>query len=116
MARLTAGSDGLAEQVQDLAVLVGVLVPLTPVALVLLLWLPARLRQARRAGAARSLLDAGADPQLFALRALATQPLHRLGSVSADPVGDWRRGDPGVTARLAELELERLGLHGPGRR
>lgn len=111
--RLTAGSAGLAEQVQDLAVLVGVLVPLTPVCLVLLVWLPARLRSARRAGAARALLDAGADPQLFALRALATQPLHRLGGVSADPVGDWRRGDPAVTARLAGLELERLGLRSP---
>lgn len=111
--RLTEGAAGLADQVQDLAVLVGVLVPLTPVCLVLLLWLPARLRSARRAGAARALLDAGADPQLFALRALATQPLHRLGAVSADPVGDWRRGDPAVTARLAGLELERLGLHSP---
>lgn len=110
VARLTSGADGLAAQVQDLAVLVGVLVPLTPVCLVLLLWLPARLRGARRAGAARALLDAGADPQLFALRALATQPLHRLGAVSADPVGDWSRGDPAVTSRLAGLELERLGL------
>lgn len=115
VARLTAGSAGLAERVQDLALLVGVLVPLTPVALVLLLWLPARLRQARRAGAARSLLDAGADPQLFALRALTTQPLARLAAVSPDPVGDWRRGDPAVTSRLAGLELERLGLRGPGR-
>lgn len=112
--RLTQGAAGLAEQVQDLAVLVGVLVPLTPVSLVLLLWLPARLRSARRAGAARSLLDAGADPQLFALRALATQPLHRLGAVSADPVGDWRRGDAVVTARLAGLELDRLGVRSPG--
>jgi hypothetical protein len=114
--RITASSAGLADQIADLAVLLGLLVPLTPVCLVLLLWLPARLRSARRAGAARSLLDAGADPQLFALRALATQPLHRLGAVSDDPVGDWRRGDPAVTARLAGLELERLGLRGPGER
>jgi hypothetical protein len=46
------------------------------------------------------------------MRALATQPLQRLAAVSADPVGDWRRGDPQVTARLAALELEHLGLRG----
>lgn len=107
---ISTATTGLAEQVGDLAVLVGVLVPLTPVALVLLLWLPARLRWARRAGAAQALLDGGADQQLFALRALTTQPLPRLAAVSVDPVGDWRRGDPEVIARLAALELERLGL------
>ena len=107
---ISTSTTRLAELVGDLALLVGVLVPLTPVALVLLLWLPARLRWARRAGAAQGLLDAGADPQLFALRALTTQPLPRLAAVSVDPVGDWRRGDPEVTARLASLELDRLGL------
>ncbi len=110
---IAASTTRLADVVADLALLLAVLVPLTPVALVLLLWLPARLRFARRAGAARSLLDAGADPQLFALRALTTQPLPRLAAVSADPVGDWRRGDPAVTARLAALELDRLGLRPP---
>lgn len=123
--RSAAGSVGdiavsttrLADLVGDLAVAVGLLVPLAPVAVVLLLWLPARLRFARRAGAAGAMLSAGADPQLFALRALTTQPLPRLAAVSADPVGDWRRGDPEVTARLAALELDRLGLvppTGPG--
>lgn len=101
---------GLAAQVGDLALLLAVLVPLTPVCLVLLLWLPARLAQARRAGAARSLRDGGAGPELFALRALSTQPLPRLAAVSADPVGDWRREDPQVTRELAALELRRLGL------
>lgn len=103
----------IADTVGSLAVLLAVLVPLAPVCLVLALWLPARLRYARRAGAARALVDAGADPQLFALRALTTQPLPRLAAVSADPVGDWRRGDPVVTARLAGLELQRLGLRAP---
>jgi hypothetical protein len=109
---IATSTTDLAGTIGDLAVLVAVLVPLTPVAVVLVLWLPLRLRQARRAGAARTLLDAGADPQLFAMRALTTQPLQRLAAVSADPVGDWRRGDPQVTARLAALELEHLGLRG----
>jgi hypothetical protein len=111
---IATSTTDLAGTVGDLAVLVGVLVPLTPIAVVLVLWLPLRLRGARRAGAARALLDAGADPQLFALRALTTQPLPRLAAVSADPVGDWRRGDPQVITRLATLELERLGLRERG--
>ncbi|WP_435378790.1 hypothetical protein [Aquipuribacter sp. MA13-6] len=107
---IAVSTTRLADLVGDLAVAVGLLVPLAPIAVVLLLWLPARLRFARRAGAASALLAAGADRELFALRALTTQPLPRLAAVSADPVGDWRRGDPEVTARLAALELEHLGL------
>lgn len=110
VADISSSTTRLAEQVGDLALLVGVLVPLTPVAVVLLLWLAVRLRWARRAGAATALVEAGADHQLFALRALTSQPLTRLAAVSADPVGDWRRGDPDVTARLAALELDGLGL------
>lgn len=107
---IAASTTRLGDQVGDLALLLAVLVPLTPVAVVLLLWLPARLSLARRAGAARLLADGGADVELFALRALSTQPLPRLAAVSADPVGDWRRGDPDVIRRLAALELRRLGL------
>jgi hypothetical protein len=100
----------LADLVGDLALALAVLVPLTPILLVLLLWLPARLRGARRAGAAVALLEAGADPQLFALRALTTQPMTALARVSADPVGDWQRGDPAVVRSLAALELRGLGV------
>ncbi|WP_380168288.1 hypothetical protein [Jannaschia sp. R86511] len=116
VADISASTTRLADLVGDLAVAVGLLVPLAPVAVVLLVWLALRLRFARRAGAASAMLAVGADPQLFALRALTTQPLPRLAAVSADPVGDWRRGDPEVTARLAGLELDRLGLRPPGDR
>ena len=102
VADIAASTTRLADQVGDLAVLVGVLVPLAPVAVVLLLWLPARLRGARRAGAARDLLAAGADPQLFALRALTTQPLPRLGG--------------GVRRPRRRLAAWRPGRHGPARR
>ena len=46
-----------------------------------------------------------ADLELFALRAMANQPMHRLARVSADPVRAWREGDPDVVRRLAMLEL-----------
>ncbi|WP_336923167.1 hypothetical protein [Aquipuribacter sp. SD81] len=104
----------LADLVGDLALALAVLVPLTPVAVVLLLWLPVRLRAARRAGAAHAMLAAGADPDLFAIRALATQPLPALAAVSPDPVGAWRRGDPAVVRALARLELASAGVRAPG--
>lgn len=110
---ISASTSRVADLVEILAVVVGVLVPLAPVLLVVLVWLLVRLRFARRAGAARALLDAGADEQLFALRALANQPLPQLAAVSSDPVGDWRRGDPRVTGELARLELEQLGVRRP---
>lgn len=112
---VAAASQETADLVATLALTIGVLLPLGPVVLVLALWLPVRLRFARRAGAARRLLAGGADPQLFALRALTTQPLPRLMTVSRDPVGDWRRGDPAVTLALAHLELDGLGVDARGR-
>ena len=111
---VAAASQQTADLVATLALVVGILLPLGPVLLALALWLPVRLRFARRAGAARRLLAGGADPQLFALRALTTQPLPRLMTVSRDPVGDWRRGDPAVTLALAHLELDGLGVDARG--
>jgi len=103
------------EVVEQVALLLGVGTALVPVALVALLWLPRRLTFARRAGAARRHLDAAADLDLFALRAVAGQPMHRLAAVSDDPAGGWRRGDLAVVTRLAELELRDMGLRVPDR-
>ena len=61
-------------------------------------------------------LDEGADLDLFALRAMAHQPLHVLARVDPDPAGAWRRGEPDVVDRLARLELRSAGLRPPGRR
>ena len=99
--------------VGQLAVLVGVLIAVIPVLLVLLVWLPARVRFARRAGAAQRFVDADADLDLFALRAMAGQPMHLLARISDDPAGAWRRGDPDVVRRLAVLELRSVGLRPP---
>jgi hypothetical protein len=63
--------------------------------------------------AAGSVSDAGDRLDLFALRALSRQPLHRLARISADPAGAWRRGDPEVVRSLALLELRDSGLSPP---
>nr|MBA2464268.1 hypothetical protein [Nocardioidaceae bacterium] len=55
----------------------------------------------------------GHDLDLFALRAMAHQPLHRLARISEDPAGAWRARDTDVVRALAELELRDAGLTPP---
>jgi hypothetical protein len=71
---------------------------------------PRRAAFVRRASAGRRLVDSAADLDLFALRALAHQPLHRLAAISDDPARAWRERDRTVVARLAALELRDAGL------
>jgi hypothetical protein len=104
---------GQQEAVEQLALLLGLVTAVVPIAVVLLVWLPPRVLFVRRATAARRHLDRVDDLDLFALRAMTRQPMHRLARVSDDPVGDWRRGDPDVVRRLAELELAAMGLRPP---
>lgn len=103
------------EVVAQLGLLLGLATALIPIAVVLLLWVPRRVTFARRAGAANRHLDTAADLDLFALRAMARQPMHRLARVSDDPVGEWRRGDPARVLALADLELRDMGLRVPER-
>lgn len=77
------------------------------------IWIPMRLAFIRRASAARRFVDASADLDLFALRAMARQPLHLLARIDDDPVGAWRRGDPYVIHALASLELRAEGIRTP---
>lgn len=105
---LAAAGRSQAETVADVALLAGIAVFLVPVLLVAVLYVPFRVRFARRAGAARRFV--GADPELLALRALANQPLKTLTRVADDPVAAWRDGDPDTVRRLADLELRSLGL------
>ena len=107
-----AGID-LQAVVAQVATVAAIWVAAWPIAFVVAIWLFRRIRFARRAGAARTLVAAGADLDLFALRALARLPLTALATVSADPAGDWRRGDPAVVRRLASLELRSVGLKPP---
>ena len=104
---------GLQEGVAQVALIIAVAIAAWPILAVTLRWIPSRLRFARRAGAARRLVAAGADLDLFALRALATLPLTTLARISPDPAGDWRRGDPVVLRELAAVELRTVGLRLP---
>jgi hypothetical protein len=99
--------------VGHLATVLGLMTAVVPILLVVGVWLVQRLRFAQRATAAQRFLDAAAHLDLFALRALAGQPMHRLARVSDDPAGAWRVQDPAVVRALALLELRECGLRPP---
>jgi len=111
---------GVGQQQQDvaadlaLAMTVGLLV--FPLGLVLLVWLPLRVRYARRAGAAATLRHSAAGRDLLALRALTNQPLRELTRIDPDAAQAWRRGDSSTVDALATLELRSLGLRPQTRR
>lgn len=106
---ITASQDQV-RTLESLAVVCGLLVFVLPVATVLVFWLPRRIRFIQRSGAVERLVDSGSDLDLFALRAIATQPMHELARISSDPVGDWRTGNWSTIVELAELELRSAGL------
>ncbi len=110
---LIASANRQVEGIERLAVILGWLVFLIPVAVVVAFWLPRRIRFYRLARAAQFFIDGQPDLDLFALRAMALQPMHVLATVSDDPVTAWRTGDKAVINRLAELELRRSGLRMP---
>jgi hypothetical protein len=97
--------------IQRTAVVAGLGVGILPAALVLLLYLPARIRWKRYAGAiAAALPGAANDPaldQYLARRAVDALPWDQLRAITPDPWGDIRRGE---CRALADAELERLGL------
>ena len=105
---------GQAEQhsVSRLAFLVALALIVLPVLMVLLLWLPPRIRWIRTSSQAQRLLDRPGGADLFALRAL-TGPLRALTTVESpdgDLVGAWRRGDVAVVDQLCRLGLKQAGL------
>lgn len=108
--RLAAAGRSQVAAVDTLASWLGVAVALVPILLALALYVPPRLRFVRRAAAGRRFLDSRADLDLFALRAMALQPLHVLARISDDPAGAWRERDPVVVRELAALELRSVGL------
>ena len=104
------------EIVGNLALVLALLVVAVPLALVLFVWLPRRLRWMRRAGVAAEVRDEPAGRDLLALRALASRPLHELTRLGPDIAQSWRTGDASAVDALAALELRDLGLRPSGRR
>lgn len=107
---LSAAGAGFQQTVADFALTLSLAVAVLPAVVALGVWLPPRIRWVRRAREARRLREMSAGAGLLALRALAAAPVDALGRVHADPVDAWRRGDERVVAKLAALELRRLGL------
>ncbi len=102
-----------ADAVGTIATTLSVSIAVIAIASFAVVWVPIRIAFIRRATAARAFLDSNADLDLFALRAMARQPLHVLAKIDPDPAGAWRRGDARVTRALAELELRSEGLRPP---
>jgi hypothetical protein len=111
--RIEAAGSDLVEAVTDLANILGWVTALVPIIIVGFVWAVLRGRFVRRATAAQRFVDDAADLDLFALRAMARQPMRRLATISSDPTGAWRRGDQDIIRALALLELRDSGLRPP---
>lgn len=110
---LEVAGTSMADTVDKLALGLGLATALVPIVAVLAVWLYVRVRFVRNARRSQRFIDAGEDLDLFALRAMATQPMRSLAKVSDDPAGAWRRQDRDVIRRLALLELRDQGLRPP---
>lgn len=108
--RLAAAGRAQVEAVNDLAFWLGLVTALIPIVILAAIYLPLRWRFVRTATAGRRFVDSQHDLDLFALRALANQPLHVLARISDDPAGAWRAQDGAVVEKLAMLELRESGL------
>lgn len=106
----------MAETVQTVALVLGLVTAIVPIVAVGAVWLWLRLRFVIRASTAQRFVDANEDLDLFALRAMARQPMTALARISPDPAGAWRRQDTEVITALARLELHSEGLRSPADR
>lgn len=111
--RLAAAGDAQVAAVDSLAFWLALTVGAVPVLLAAGIHLTLRWRFVREARAGERFVDGSDDLDLFALRAMARQPLHRLARITDDPAGAWRRRDADVVRRLAALELRHSGLSVP---
>jgi hypothetical protein len=98
------------EIVHQVALVMSIGLLAATLSVVVLWWLPRRLRWIERASAAARIRSGPAGKDLLALRALATQPLARLAALDPDIAAAWRRGDADAVDRLARLELGGVGL------
>jgi hypothetical protein len=108
--QIAAAGTSQVQAVESLAFWLAVSLAVIPILVVCAVYLPVRWRFAREATAGQRFIDAAEDLDLFALRALSKQPMHRLARISDDPAGAWRRQDPVVIKKLGLLELRDVGL------
>lgn len=108
--KIAAAGAAQVEAVHTLAFWLSLAVGAIPILIVAAVYLPLRWRFVRQATAGRRFVDATPDLDLFALRAMSNQPMHRIAKISADPVRAWREGDSEVVRALAALELRDSGL------
>lgn len=109
-ASLEAAGVAQQEAVLQLALTLGIGIPLLPILTILAIWLIPRIRFIGRAGRAKEVVKADAGMDLLALRALTTQKLSAISKIDPDALGAWRRGEPDVVRRLAQLELRASGV------
>jgi hypothetical protein len=98
---LESAGAAAGDTVHTLALWLGLLVALLPIAWVLARYVPGRIRWMREAAAAAAMALDGEARRLLAIRAAATAPLHLVRRAGGDDDA------------LARLELERLGLRLP---
>jgi hypothetical protein len=118
--QMSSASQALAEAgraqvtaVHRLSWALGISLAVIPILCVGVFFVPLRWRFVREATASARFIDAADDLDLFALRALARQPMYVLARISDDPAGAWRARDPEVVTALARLELRDAGLAVP---
>ena len=107
---LVEAGEAVRGTVDAISIVAAVAVAALPIAAILVIWLVPRLRRASRAGELSKLVRSGAPLDLIALRGLMTLPIDVVAAQHPDPAGAWRRGDPEVVRRLAELQLQRFGV------
>jgi len=112
---LAAAGRSQVTAVHRLSWALGISIAIIPILCVGVFFVPLRWRFVREATHAAKFIDAAEDLDLFALRALARQPMSVLAKVSDDPAGAWRARDPAVVTALAALELRDCGLAVPTR-
>lgn len=108
--QLRAAGEAQVEAVSSIALGLAIAVVVVPVLMWLMVYVPLRWRFIRNATSTQRFLEGGTAADLVALRAMSTQPLHKLVKISDDPVRAWREGDVDVVTRLAALELKSVGL------
>ena len=108
--KLAAAGTRAHDGIGRVAFVLGLVVAVALMGWVAARWVPRRLHHAREAGAVLALYR---DVDALALRAATTLPLHHLARLGPDPVGRWRRAEPGAAVQLAALQCQEFGVHPP---